>query len=131
MEVKHQTDIGLPLKELWTMYTQADATPMVKNFCIVYVEMAFDRISLKEKENMAPVLLTDILKLPQQHQEIILRIVTKVIGECHATGISEEAAGKYRSLNGSQASAISRRRMPTWAFHCPEQSCYRKASLEK
>ncbi|KAF2291948.1 hypothetical protein GH714_042290 [Hevea brasiliensis] len=75
--VKHQSEIGLPLLELWKLYTDSNATPMVKNFCIVYIEMAFERTDIKEKENMAPMLLSNICKLPHQHQEIILRIATK------------------------------------------------------
>lgn len=45
--VKHQPEIGLPLPELWKMYVEDNAAPMVKNFCIVYIEMAFDRIHLE------------------------------------------------------------------------------------
>ncbi|GKU93498.1 hypothetical protein SLEP1_g7091 [Rubroshorea leprosula] len=75
--VKHQPEIGLPLMDLWKMYSELNAPPMVKNFCIIYVEMAFERINLKEKENMAPMVLTNISKLPQQHQEIIMRIAVK------------------------------------------------------
>ncbi|KAJ6964762.1 proteasome adapter and scaffold protein ECM29 [Populus alba x Populus x berolinensis] len=100
--VKYQHEIGLPLQELWKLYTEANATAIVKNFCIVYIEMAFERVNIKEKENMAPVLVANISKLPLQHQEIILRIVVRVIGECHASGIDEEVAVKYRSVNGSQ-----------------------------
>ncbi|GLU18926.1 hypothetical protein SLE2022_352020 [Rubroshorea leprosula] len=100
--VKHQLEIGLPLMDLWKMYSELNAPPMVKNFCIIYIEMAFERINLKEKENMAPMVLTNISKLPQQHQEIIMRIAVKVIGECHASSIDEEVAAKYRVLNDPQ-----------------------------
>lgn len=104
--VKHQPEIGLPLPELWKMYVEDNAAPMVKNFCIVYIEMAFDRIHLEEKENMAPVLVACISKVPSQHQEIILRIAAKVIGECHSSRIDDEVAAKYRLISGSQDSAI-------------------------
>ncbi|KAH1090696.1 hypothetical protein J1N35_017953 [Gossypium stocksii] len=97
--VKHQPEIGLPLTELWSMYTEADATPMVKNFCIVYIEMAFERAPLKEKENLSPMLVVNISKLPQQHQEILMRIATKVIGECHASRVDNETAVKYKLMN--------------------------------
>ncbi|KAB2012863.1 hypothetical protein ES319_D09G119000v1 [Gossypium barbadense] len=99
--VKHQPEIGLPLTELWSMYTEADATPMVKNFCIVYIEMAFERAPLKEKENLSPMLVVNISKLPQQHQEILMRIATKVIGECHASRVENEIAAKYKLMNDS------------------------------
>lgn len=42
--VKHQLEIGLPLSELWQMYQEPDGAPIVKNFCIVYIEMAFERL---------------------------------------------------------------------------------------
>ncbi|XP_026417380.1 proteasome adapter and scaffold protein ECM29-like [Papaver somniferum] len=45
--VKNQLQISLPVSELWKMYIEANAAPMVKNFCIVYIEMAFDRLSLE------------------------------------------------------------------------------------
>ncbi|PPD66432.1 hypothetical protein GOBAR_DD36687 [Gossypium barbadense] len=108
--VKHQPEIGLPLTELWSMYTEADATPMVKNFCIVYIEMAFERAPLKEKENLSPMLVVNISKLPQQHQEILMRIATKVIGECHASRVENEIAAKGGSSPGlsiAQANRIS------------------------
>ncbi|KAL9458549.1 hypothetical protein AB3S75_007422 [Citrus x aurantiifolia] len=100
--VKHQLEIRLPLAELWKVYTEPNAASMVKNFCIVYIEMAFDRASFKEKEDMGPLLIANVSKLPQQHQDIILRIAARVIGECHASGIDNEIAAKYRSISGSQ-----------------------------
>ncbi|XP_030959197.1 proteasome adapter and scaffold protein ECM29 [Quercus lobata] len=100
--VKHQPEIALPLLELWKMYSEANAAPMVRNFCIVYIEMAFERVQAKQKEELAPMLLVNISKLPLQHQEIILRIATKVIGECHSSQIDDEVTAKYRSINDSQ-----------------------------
>ncbi|XP_024961967.1 proteasome adapter and scaffold protein ECM29 isoform X1 [Cynara cardunculus var. scolymus] len=100
--VKHQQQIGLPLEELWELYMEVNAAPMVRNFCIVYVEMAFDRVSKEKKENIAPSMIASISKLPPQHQDMILRIVVKVIGECHSSKISDEVATKYRLISGSQ-----------------------------
>ncbi|KAL4027472.1 hypothetical protein IC575_010638 [Cucumis melo] len=100
--VKHQSHIGLPLLELWNIYLEANSTSMVRNFCIVYIEMAFDRLGPKEKVHMAPMVLANISKLPSQHQDIVLRIVIKVMGECHSREIDEEVAAKYRALNMSQ-----------------------------
>ncbi|KAI7731341.1 hypothetical protein M8C21_033512 [Ambrosia artemisiifolia] len=100
--VKHQQHIGLPLEELWHLYMQDDAALMVRNFCIVYVEMAFDRLTEQNKENIAPTMLANISKLPSQHQDIILRMVLKVIGECHSSQISDEIAAKYRLISESQ-----------------------------
>ncbi|PWA56710.1 ARM repeat superfamily protein [Artemisia annua] len=100
--VKHQQQIGLPLDDLWHLYMEDNAAPMVRNFCIVYVEMAFDRVTKEKKENIAPTMIANISKLPSQHQDIVLRIVTKVIGECHSSKISDEVAAKYRLITGSQ-----------------------------
>jgi proteasome component ECM29 len=43
--VKLQSDIGLPLTELWKLYSESGAAPMIRNFCIVYIEMAFQRVN--------------------------------------------------------------------------------------
>lgn len=100
--VKHQPEIGLPLSELWTIYSEANSAPMVRNFCILYVEMAMDRADRKDKENLSPMLLLGVSRLPHQHQEIILRLVVKVIGDCHASGMNGEIAAKYGLINDSQ-----------------------------
>lgn len=77
---------------------------MVRNFCIVYIEMAFERLPKEVKEETAPELLAGVHKLPQQHQDIILRIVAKVIGECHSGQVTENIAAKYRSISNSNDS---------------------------
>ncbi|XP_030522220.2 proteasome adapter and scaffold protein ECM29 isoform X2 [Rhodamnia argentea] len=100
--VKHQPEIGLPLSDLWRIYTEANVVSIVKNFCILYIEMAFDRSDVKEKEMMAPILAANVSKLPHQHQEIVLRIAAKVIGECHSTGVNEEVAAMYKAITNSQ-----------------------------
>ncbi|ESW13516.1 hypothetical protein PHAVU_008G203200 [Phaseolus vulgaris] len=100
--VKLQPQIGLPLSDLWKLYSGSSAVPIIRNFCIVYIEMAFQRVNAKEKEDLAPDLLVNISKLPLQHQEIILRIIVKVIGECHSGQIGEEVAAKYNKVNNSQ-----------------------------
>lgn len=100
--MKHQPEIGLPLSDLWRIYTEPNAASIVKNFCILYIEMAFERTDVKEKETMAPILAANVSKLPYQHQETVLRIVAKVIGECHSTGVSAEVAAMYRAVDNSQ-----------------------------
>lgn len=104
--VKYQERIGLPLSDLWKLYTDDHSVPMVKNFCIVYIEMAFERSSAEEKEAMAPILVASLSKLPPQHQDIMLRTSIKLIGECHQTQISDEIAANYRVISGSPACDI-------------------------
>ncbi|KAK4773586.1 hypothetical protein SAY87_028605 [Trapa incisa] len=100
--VKHQPEIGLPLSDLWRIYSETNVALIVRNFCILYIEMAFERVDMKEKEMMAPTLASNVSKLPHQHQEIILRIISKVIGECHSSQIDPEVAAKYRALSKSR-----------------------------
>ncbi|KAK6164025.1 hypothetical protein DH2020_000889 [Rehmannia glutinosa] len=100
--VKHQPAIGLPLSDLWQLYMESSSAPMVRNFCIVYIEMAIDRVHKEEKQLIAPVFLANISKLPPQHQDILLRITAKVIGECHTSQVSDEVLEKYRILVGSK-----------------------------
>lgn len=42
--VKNQLQIGLPLSDLWKLYVESSSSPMVRNFSIVYIEMAIDRV---------------------------------------------------------------------------------------
>ncbi|XP_068658632.1 uncharacterized protein [Aristolochia californica] len=100
--VKHQIEIRLPLAELWNLYIESNALSMVRNFCIVYIEMAFDRLLPEEKADKAPELVANIAKLPPSHQEIILRSVAKVIGECHSSRVDENFAARYKLVSGSE-----------------------------
>lgn len=42
--VKHRPEISLPMLDLWKIYTESASTSIVRNFCIVYIEMAFERL---------------------------------------------------------------------------------------
>ncbi|XP_056161044.1 uncharacterized protein LOC115693959 [Syzygium oleosum] len=100
--VKHQPGIGLPLSDLWRIYTEANAVSIVKNICFMYIEMAFERTDVKEKEMMVPILAANVSKLPDKHQETVLRIAAKVIGECHSTRVNAKVVALYRAVNNSQ-----------------------------
>ncbi|KAI5667804.1 hypothetical protein M9H77_17657 [Catharanthus roseus] len=104
--IKHQQEIGLPLLELWKLYMECSFAPMVRNFCVVYIEMAIDRAPKEDKENLIPTFLGIISKLPSQHQEILLRISTKVIGECYSMQVSDEVADNYKNHGGLQDTMI-------------------------
>jgi proteasome component ECM29 len=45
--VKDQVSIKLPLIDLLKLYQSPDAVPMVRNFAIVYIEMAFERSTVE------------------------------------------------------------------------------------
>lgn len=79
---------------------------MVRNFCIMYIEMAFDRLPAEEKASMGPELVANVSGLSQQHQDIMLRIVMKVIGECHSRKIDENIVAKYKAMVGGKDSEL-------------------------
>jgi proteasome component ECM29 len=76
--VKEQRHIQLPLQELLALYGDAQTPMMVKNFAIVYIEMAFERSTLEEKLAVIARMLEGIALRPVQHQDILLRMVAKV-----------------------------------------------------
>ncbi|KAJ4979048.1 hypothetical protein NE237_009828 [Protea cynaroides] len=127
--VKHQQQIGLPLSELWKVYVENNTAPMVKNFCIVYIEMAFERLCIEEKASMAPELVADISKLPPQHQDIILRSITKVIGECHSKQLGENVAAKYKLINGQDRQLFFEFCLHTVLYQPPYQGMGSSAGL--
>ncbi|CAD6258403.1 unnamed protein product [Miscanthus lutarioriparius] len=96
--VKHRPEISLPMLELWKIYTESTSATMVRNFCIIYIEMAFERLPTEEKGNIAPDLLINISNVPAQHQGIILRLVTKAIGEYNTHKADETIASKYQVI---------------------------------
>nr|CAB3490849.1 unnamed protein product [Digitaria exilis] len=99
--VKHRPEISLPMLDLWKIYTESTSSTIVRNFCVVYIEMAFERLPTEEKGNIAPDLLTNISNAPAQHQGIILRLVTKAIGECNKHKVDDTIASKYRAITES------------------------------
>ncbi|CAL4904358.1 unnamed protein product [Urochloa decumbens] len=99
--VKHRPEISLPVLDLWNIYTESTSSTIVRNFCIVYIEMAFERLPAEEKGNIAPDFLTNISTVPAQHQGIILRLVTKAIGECNIRKLDDTIAAKYRAITES------------------------------
>ncbi|CAL9128643.1 uncharacterized protein LOC103992459 [Musa acuminata AAA Group] len=100
--VKNHPDIALPFLDLWRIYNENNASPMVRNFCIVYIQMSFERLDGEDKSSRAPDLLVNIAKGPPQHQEIILRIVAQVIGENCSSQVNEKVGAMYRAIGNSE-----------------------------
>ncbi|KAF3790756.1 hypothetical protein EJ110_NYTH15878 [Nymphaea thermarum] len=93
---------------------------IARKFCMIYIEMAFDRLTIfiflcslyatvhvQEKADMASTLIANISKFPSQHQDMLLRIVVKamhkwieisndVIGDYHKCQIDESIGLKYK-----------------------------------
>ncbi|KAL6906048.1 hypothetical protein ACP4OV_003649 [Aristida adscensionis] len=99
--VKHRPEIPLPMLDLWKIYTEPTSSTIVRNFCVVYIEMAFERLPTEEKGNIAPDLLVNISNAPAQHQGTILRLVSKAIGECNKHKVDDTIASKYRAISES------------------------------
>ncbi|TVU50759.1 hypothetical protein EJB05_02148, partial [Eragrostis curvula] len=99
--VKHRPDIQLPMLDLWKIYTESVSSAIVRNFCVVYIEMAFERLPAEEKGSIAPDLLVNISTAPRQHQGVILRLVSKAIGECNKLKVDDTVTSKYRAISGS------------------------------
>ncbi|RLN29530.1 hypothetical protein C2845_PM05G06240 [Panicum miliaceum] len=99
--VKHRPEISLPMLDLWKIYTESASSTIVRNFCVVYIEMAFERLPKEEKGNIAPDFLSNISNVPAHHQGIILRLVTKAIGECYIHKVDDTIASKYRAITES------------------------------
>lgn len=86
--VKDQASIKLPIRELLKLYQSPDSTSMVKNFSVVYMEMAYDRASLDEQTEVVGALLSGLSNAPAQHQDVILRMAAKGLNR-YATRVSD------------------------------------------
>ncbi|XP_024395125.1 LOW QUALITY PROTEIN: uncharacterized protein [Physcomitrium patens] len=75
--VKDQASIQLPLRELLKLYISPDSASMVRNFALVYIEMAYDRAPVDEQTEVVGSLLLGLAKAPVQHQDMILRMAAK------------------------------------------------------
>lgn len=75
--VKDQAAIQLPLRELLKLYVSPESISMVKNFALVYIEMAYDRAPVEEQTEVIGSLLLGLANAPTQHQDMILRMAAK------------------------------------------------------
>jgi proteasome component ECM29 len=60
--VKHRPEIPLPMLDLWNIYTGSTSSTIVRNFCIVYIEMAFERLPTEVFLFCFVLLITNFLK---------------------------------------------------------------------
>uniref|UniRef100_A0A0A9DGG3 Proteasome component Ecm29 N-terminal domain-containing protein n=1 Tax=Arundo donax TaxID=35708 RepID=A0A0A9DGG3_ARUDO len=84
--------------DLWKIYSESSSSPIVRNFCVMYTEMAFERLPTEEMGSIAPDLLVNISNAPAHHQGIILRLA---IGECNKYKVDDTIASKYRAITES------------------------------
>ena len=70
--VKGHNEILLPLEALLALYNAPASGPLVRNFALVYVEMAFERASAEERGALVGELLRGISG--RSAQEMLLRM---------------------------------------------------------
>lgn len=86
--VRDRREIGLPLSALLSLFQRPDASPLVRNFALVYVEMAMERSSTAERAVVLPELLQRISTKPQQHQDMLLRMAMSALQSLAVTGMA-------------------------------------------
>ncbi|XP_039131872.1 proteasome adapter and scaffold protein ECM29-like [Dioscorea cayenensis subsp. rotundata] len=111
--VKHHPEIGLPLVQLWSMYREFSGAPMVRNFCVVYIEMAFDRMPVVDKGKHGSGAISRYFKVSESapryysqncHKRTIKLII--VIGECHSTSLDENIGAKFKDIGSGRDGQI-------------------------
>ncbi|GFR47108.1 hypothetical protein Agub_g8793, partial [Astrephomene gubernaculifera] len=112
--IKGQPSLQLPLRELVSMYTAeapqgttAASYGMVRNFSLVYAEMAAERAPGAERMAVLSSLLTGISRRPPAHRPICLRIA--------AAALEQLGTGGVGGYGMSSSSVISLLQPPTAA----------------
>ncbi len=76
-----------------------DAAPLVRNFALVYLEMAIDRASAEARASVLPELLQGIAAKPPQHRDMLLRMATAALQHFVVTGTNLQAScAKWTAL---------------------------------
>ncbi|CAK0785632.1 hypothetical protein CVIRNUC_008843 [Coccomyxa viridis] len=92
--VKGHDEIKLPLLPLLEVYNRSDAPPLVRNFSLVYVEMAFERASPEDRLEAALLMLKGISSRSQQHKEMLLRMAVNGLGNQSTLGAASRSQSK-------------------------------------
>ncbi len=71
-----------------TVLQRKDAAPLVRNFALVYLEMAMDRASAEARAGVLPDLLQGIAAKPPQHRDMLLRMATAALQHFVVTGMT-------------------------------------------
>ncbi|KAK9810293.1 hypothetical protein WJX72_008148 [[Myrmecia] bisecta] len=101
--VRDHHEVKLPLEALVALYMAPASAALVRNFALVYVEMAFERSTPEQRNSVVAQLMTGISGKSQQHREMLLRMA---ITGCeflatlpsHKWGTEEEFRAKYPFL---------------------------------
>eukprot|EP01103_Thecamoeba_quadrilineata_P013200 TRINITY_DN3590_c0_g1_i1.p1 TRINITY_DN3590_c0_g1~~TRINITY_DN3590_c0_g1_i1.p1 ORF type:complete len:1957 (-),score=534.48 TRINITY_DN3590_c0_g1_i1:30-5876(-) len=74
-----QPNVKLPLKDLVNQYLDPASSIILKNFNMIYLEMAFQRAPLEQTLEVTPDLLLNISQKSPQHKTIILHLILPII----------------------------------------------------
>ncbi|DBB07277.1 TPA: hypothetical protein ACH3X3_008782 [Trebouxia sp. C0006] len=105
--VRGHDQIKLPLDALLDLYLTDASAPLVKNFAIVYIEMAMERSTEDQQAAAVAKLLLNISRQSGQHQHTLLRLaIVGLEGLAQATSkhqqnTEEEFAAKYAFLQST------------------------------
>lgn len=76
--VKPNTQIKLPFEALLNQYNDPNVGAFVKNFTIIYLDMAYSRLAAEEAAKFVPNLLPGISKRPVAQRITILHMILPV-----------------------------------------------------
>ena len=84
-----------------------DAVPLVRNFALVYLEMAMERASAEARAAVLPELLQYIGSKPAQHRDMLLRMAMAGLQHFVTTGAMLMARRSSQTLELSNIRNIS------------------------
>ena len=102
--VKGDASILLPLGGLAKLFLTTDH-PMVSNFALVYVEMAFSRVPAAERSALLPKLLVGIAGRPVAQQDTLLQLLLLALPTLPLPKLAAELKGPEASLPFLEAAA--------------------------
>lgn len=100
--VKGNASIKLPLSDLLDAALAAASPPLVRNFAVVYSEMAFERADAAARLQAVPRLAAGISARSTQHRDIFLRLIVQALVQFPAKDTAADAAEQH-PLGGDSA----------------------------
>lgn len=109
--VKTNDKIKLPFEALLSQFTDATVSTFVKNFTLMYLEMAASRLSSEETAHHVPEFLRGISNRPVQQRIPLLHIVLpvsqisccgKLYSPC-AVGLDQMENGPWRTIDSKNS----------------------------
>ncbi|KAK9834910.1 hypothetical protein WJX81_007994 [Elliptochloris bilobata] len=102
--VRGHAAIKMPLDALLALYADPGSAPLVRNFALVYLEMAFERAPGEARLAVVPRLLEGVAARTPQHREMLLRLALAglqayaVMPSSHHLGSEADFAARHAFL---------------------------------